>query len=96
MLLHAQSPIGTEMHTLAAQIALKWCLLVRMSENDILRAYVHAGQTGYTFLAIDVVGALLVLNDGLHGAYLCALSALGAGAHLEDAWVWELGNYGQT
>ena len=94
--LDVQSAIGTELHAFTAQVALEGCLLIRVDENDVLRAYLYTFQAACALLRIDVVRALLILKYGPDRARLRTLPALGAGAHLEDAWIGKLGIYGET
>jgi len=83
-------------HALPTQVAFKGSFILRMREDHVLWAGFHALQTGCTLIPVYVVSTLVVLQDALHRAHFGTLAALGAGAHLEDAWIGEPRHYGQT
>jgi len=69
-----------------------------MGEDDIFRADLGALEAveAQAVLLDDVVSAALVLEDAIGRADLGAIAALGAGSHLEDAGLREMGFDGQS
>jgi len=83
-------------HTFPAQVAFEGSLIVRMREDHILGTDIHALQTTDALLPIYVIGTFLVLKNAVHRAYICTLTTLRTGSHLEDARSREARHYGQT